>query len=184
MALSELTNSATGSDRVHNQMLKDLPDNARSVVLSVINDFWKSGSYPSEWKTSKIIPLLKPNKDRQEIKSYRPVALTSCLGKLAERLINRRLIWRLHQDSVLPPSQCGFRPKSGTVDALLKITEQCHEGLHKKEYTVLVFLDLEGAFDKVWWDGLITKAAKVSIAGNMLQAKELSQQSLHSSPSW
>ena len=69
MALSELTNSATGSDRVHNQMLKDLPDNARSVVLSVINDFWKSGSYPSEWKTSKIIPLLKPNKDRQEIKS-------------------------------------------------------------------------------------------------------------------
>ena len=170
LALTELSNSATGSDRIHNQMLKDLPSNGKTLVLTIINEIWEEGKYPSEWKVSKIIPLLKPNKDKQQIKSYRPIALTSCLGKLTERMINRRLVWRLDKDNVFHPSQCGFRPKSGTTDALLKITEKCHEGLHQKKYSVLVFLDLEGAFDKVWWDGLITKAACIGIAGNMLQA--------------
>ena len=170
LALSEISNSATGSDRIHNQMLKDLPHNGKSLVLAVVNEIWQEGTYPSEWKVSKIIPLLKPNKDKQQIKSYRPIALTSCLGKLAERMINRRLVWRLHKDHILHPTQCGFRPRSGTVDALLKITEKCHQGLFEKKYSVLVFLDLEGAFDKVWWEGLITKAASIGIAGNMLQA--------------
>ena len=170
IGLSELTNSATGEDRIHNQMLTDLPESGKNLVLSVVNEIWKDGCYPSQWKVSKIIPLLKPGKDKQEMKSYRPVALTSCLGKLVERLINRRLVWRLHQDHTLHHSQCGFRPKSGTVDALLKITERCHEGLHNKMYTVMVFIDLEGAFDKVWWEGLITKAASIGIAGKMLKS--------------
>ena len=52
----------------------------------------------------------------------------------------------------------------------MKITGQCQEGIHNKKYTVIVFLDLEGAFDKVWWEGLFNKAAQVGISGNMLKS--------------
>ena len=130
-------------------MLKDLPWNGQRALLKIFNEIWDSGHYPSSWKISKIIPLLKWT--RINIKSYRPVALTSCLGKLLERIINRHLSWKLENESVFHSSQCGFRPKSGTTDALLKITEQCHEGIHQHMYTVVVLIDLEGAFDKVWW---------------------------------
>ena len=170
MALDDLKPSATGEDRVHNQMLKDLTPNGKNVVLGLFNEIWESGTYPNSWKVSKIIPLLKPNKDKQKIKSYRPVALTSCLGKLLERIINRRLSWRMEKEKIFFSSQCGFRPKAGTLDALLKITEQCQEGIYGKKYTVIVFLDLEGAFDKVWWEGLLNKAAQVGISGNMLKS--------------
>ena len=108
MALQELKSSATGEDLIHNQMLKDLPWNGRRALLKIFNEIWDSGHYPSSWKISKIIPLLKPNKDKQQIKSYRPVALTSCLGKLLERIINRHLSWKLKNESVFHSSQCGF----------------------------------------------------------------------------
>jgi len=35
---------------------------------------------------------------------------------------------------------------------------------------VAVLIDLEGAFHKVWWEGVITKAAEIGIASNMLNA--------------
>lgn len=169
LAISELPNSAIGNNGIHNQMLRDLPIGSRPTLLSIFNDIWESGCYPTTWKvSSKVIPLLKPNKDRYNIKSYRPVVLTSCLGKLYERLVNQRLQWALYKKNKLHASQFGFRPFSGTVDPLLNITEKCHEGLHLKQYTVVVFLDFGWAFDRVWWKGLITKAATLNIQGNML----------------
>ena len=44
LSLPELTNSASGDDKIHNQMLKDLPDAGKSVVLRFINDIWKEGT--------------------------------------------------------------------------------------------------------------------------------------------
>ncbi len=167
--MQDLKDTAAGEDDIHNQMLQDLPCSSKHLLLDLFNNIWKGEPYPEAWKTSKIIPLLKPNKDKYQIKSYRPVALTSCLGKLMERMVNARLSWMLHKNNIFHHTQCGFRPKTGTIDALLQLTEECHESLHQTKYTVIVFLDLEGAFDKVWWEGLILKAASAGIVGNMLR---------------
>ena len=39
------------------------------------------------WKVGKIIPLLKPVKDPEHSKSYRPYALLSPVAKITERLL-------------------------------------------------------------------------------------------------
>ena len=49
------------------------------------------GELPSAWKESTITPLLKPNKDPQEPKSYRPISLTSAICKTMETMVNNRL---------------------------------------------------------------------------------------------
>ena len=47
-----------------------------------------------------VIPLLKPGKDHTDPSNYRPIALTSCLCKLMEKLVNKRLMWFLENDKL------------------------------------------------------------------------------------
>ena len=55
--------------------------------------------FPESWRLATVIPIPKPNKDHAEPKNYRPIALTSCLCKTLERMINKRLVWYLEQQS-------------------------------------------------------------------------------------
>ena len=49
------------------------------------------------WTEGKIITLLKAGKNVCELGSYRPVCLTSCMGKWFERVIANRLRWVLEK---------------------------------------------------------------------------------------
>ena len=42
-----------------------------------------------------MIPILKKGKDPKQAASYRPMSLTSCIGKTMERVVNQRLKWYL-----------------------------------------------------------------------------------------
>jgi len=64
---------------------------------------------PLLWKSAMTILILKPNSDATSPQSYRPIVLTSTLGKTLKRIMNRRLIWYLESNSMLSPSQYGFR---------------------------------------------------------------------------
>ena len=50
---------------------------------------------PEDWHKAVIIPIPKPGKDKTEATNYRPIALTSCICKTMERMINDRLVWFL-----------------------------------------------------------------------------------------
>ena len=85
VAVSSLTVgsvTAVGPDDIHYQMLKHLPTSAMGTLLSVLNNIWLSGNFPSSWRTSTVIPVLKPGKQESDPGSYRPIALTSCICKI------------------------------------------------------------------------------------------------------
>ena len=56
-----------------------------------------------------ILPILKPGSDPSPPVSLRPIALSSVLGKLFQKILNKRLLWYLEFDNVLSPSQYGLR---------------------------------------------------------------------------
>ena len=56
-------------------------------MLELINQVTCQSRIPQEWKESMITMIPKKNKSSSNPKDYRPFSLTSCLGKLAERLI-------------------------------------------------------------------------------------------------
>lgn len=118
-SLSSCNKSAPGPDRILYQMLKNLSPEAKNTVLSLYNAIWSSGEIPLAWKEAIVIPILKQGKDPSSVSSYRPIALTSCLCKLFEKMINRRLIHFLETNNLLDPYQCGFREGRSTTDHLV-----------------------------------------------------------------
>ena len=74
-------------------MLKHLPDTSLETLLNIFNYIWTTGKFPDDWQYVTIIPIPKPGKDPAEPNNYRPIALTSCLCKTLERMINKRLTW-------------------------------------------------------------------------------------------
>ena len=82
---------APGSDQITNEMIINLGSNGMAVLLRLINITWKTGQLPKDWKTAVLIPLLKKNKPKSAPSSYRPISLTSCIGKLVERMI--KSVW-------------------------------------------------------------------------------------------
>ena len=91
-AISKSHDTAVGSDDIHYQMLKHLSNDALLTLLNILNKIWDSGKFPTSWCTSTVIPVPKPGKDTSVPSNYRPIALTSCICKVMERMINSRLV--------------------------------------------------------------------------------------------
>ena len=100
-ALASSSPTSPGEDEVLYSMILHLPQCTKILLLKIFNKFWMIGVYPSFWKTSVILPFLKPGKDSCLSKSYRPIALTSCVGKLYEKMVSARLVWVLDSRNLL-----------------------------------------------------------------------------------
>ena len=120
-AIHKAHDSATGPDNIHYQLLKNLPESALDTLLRAFNDSWITGQFPPAWSKATIIPIPKPGKDPTDPGNYRPIALTSCLCKTFERLVNYRLVWFLEKkqnfnrvSEWLPQESQYDRPTSST----------------------------------------------------------------------
>ena len=97
--------TSPGIDTVHYQLLKYLPEDSLLLLLYILNHIWLMQDFPTLWKTAIIIPVPKPGKVLSDPGSYRPIALTSCLCKTMERMVNSRLTWYLERHKVIPKTQ-------------------------------------------------------------------------------
>jgi hypothetical protein len=118
---------------------------------------------PNSFLQADIIPIPKPNKTPKNIENYRPIALTSCLSKLLERIIINRLKWRLEKDKTLLPHQSGFRTGRNTLDILQRFTTNIQNSLNSKTSTIAVLLDLKSAYNRVDHEKLLQKFIELKI---------------------
>ena len=112
-SLKRAHDSAPGPDQIHYQILKHLPDETMEILLRIINKHWKDSTFPKSWKEALLLPIPKPGKDHYNPLNYRPIALTSCICKTVERMVNERLVWYLEKNKILTKLQCGFRTNRG-----------------------------------------------------------------------
>ena len=95
------------------------------------------------------------------------IALTSCLGKLLERMVGKRLTFTLEKRQMLSKFQCGFRPNHCPIDQLVRLETDIRQGFKNKEHTVVIFLDIKKAYDMVYKPALIQKIHKLGLRGHM-----------------
>ena len=89
------------------------------------------------------------NKDTYNIvKSYRPISLTSAVGKIFERIIYLRLICWLESQFQIVIFQFAYRKNYSTY---------IKRAFLDNKHTVAALTDLEGAFDSVWRKGVLFK---------------------------
>ena len=90
-----------GPDEIHYQLLKHLPTLSVLLLSNIFNEIWISVDFPSDWRNTIIITIPKAGKDPTNPTNYCPIALTSCICKTMERMINRRLVWYLESHKLL-----------------------------------------------------------------------------------
>lgn len=123
--------------------------------------------FPKVWKHALIAVI--PKKQAKSLPSdYRPISLLSSIGKLAERTILKALNASLQEQKVIPNEQFGFRAKHSANHQAASLANKIQISLSKKYYPGAVFLDLNKAFDQVWHHGLLYKAQKAGLPGDLV----------------
>ena len=166
-ALKNCRNTCEGPDGIHNQMLRHLLPASLTFLLALFNRIWKTGDFPPQWREALVLPFLKPNKSGTHPQDYRPIALTSCLCKLLERMINFRFMWYLESKSLLSPSQFGFCSARSTAEPLARLHTYITTAFARKESVLAVFFDLEKAYDTTWRYHILYQLSSIGISGNM-----------------
>jgi hypothetical protein len=85
-----------------------------------------------------------------------------------ERLVLRRLEHFLESNLLLPQLQFGFRQGRSTINALHLLKNEIVRSMKQQEHCIVVYLDLQEAFDKVWHKGLLCKLACLGLTEQML----------------
>jgi hypothetical protein len=69
-------------DQIQAEFLKHAGKKARTSIRMWFQKNWETGIVPSLWKKAIIVPLLKNDKDPKSTAHYRPISLTSRMGKV------------------------------------------------------------------------------------------------------
>jgi hypothetical protein len=159
-----------GKDLIHNQMITNLSEENKMHLLHLFNHMLQTHYVPTDWKTTTVIPIQKPDKPAEEPECYRPISLTSCLGKVMERIVNQRLSWSFETKGNRLKTQCGFRKGRSTLDNLTGLELYIREGFNKRKplNTYAIFLDIAKAFDTTWIQGFLFKLCRKGVRGNIL----------------
>ena len=89
------------------------------------------GTDPVTLEKSGDIPIPKAGKDLKLTTSHRPIALTSHLAKLADRLVAARLTFLAERDGLVPPEQVGFRRGRSAEENLGRLVQRIQDGWNK-----------------------------------------------------
>ena len=169
LAITSSGHTSVGPDQIHYDFFRHFSEATLHLLLRTFNHLWQNNIYPESWRESIIIALPKPGKNRSNPNNYRPIALTSCLGKLLERMIAKRLSHTFEKHSMISKYQCGFRKNHSPLDHLIRIETDIRKGFKSKQHTVAVFLDITKAYDMVYKPALIQKIYNLGIRGHLAQ---------------
>ncbi len=162
------TNTATGPDGISGHMLRGTASPISRDLTKILQLSLTHPKIPHAWKVSNINSIPK-SKDMDKCSNYRPIiSLLSLPSKILERLINVHVSKFITKHSLLSNILFGFRPRSSTQEALLKVTNTWHSMLAKHSQIAAVFLDVRKAFDSVPHNQLIKALHSFGIQGSLL----------------
>jgi hypothetical protein len=80
----------------------------------VFNKSIVSGTFPCEWKISKVTPVYKTG-PREDMNNYRQISVISIIAKTMEKLVHNQLYEYFIKNDMLTNSQDDFRPNHCNV---------------------------------------------------------------------
>ena len=142
------SSTANGPDGMSTLHLKKLAQGAINYLTNIFNLSISTGQKPEIWHKAIIIPILKPGKDNNIGKNWRPISLLCPASKTLEKLLLPKILTHIP----FHPAQHGIRPEYSTCTALSTVTADIAAGSSRKmpaHRTVLVAHDLTAALDNV-----------------------------------
>ena len=169
--ISSLGNNKSASfDGVSNEMLKASKNIIAEPVLLLFNTILSSVIYPTQWKSDILTPLHKSG-DKNDPNNYRGISVSSCFGKLFNKILQKRLENFSSSKNLINEVQGSGKKGSRTADHLLIVRfliDKYVKTQGKKLFAC--FVDLKKAFDMVPREKLFYTLLKdFSIGGNFLK---------------
>ncbi len=116
--------------------------------ISIFNESLATSVVPTSFKKSFIIPVPKNSKPSC-LNDYRPVALTSTVMKVFERLLKKHICSSI--PVTLDPLQFAYRPNRSTDDVISQVLHSSltHIDSKNSNYVRLLFIDYSSAFNTI-----------------------------------
>jgi len=133
--------SSPGSDLISYSLLKLLPSIAIQKLLFIFNRMLLENSFPDDWREYDVVLINKND--------FRPIALSSCVLKLFEKLIKSRLERFIELDMLLPGTQYDFRKGKSYDDCIALLVLEIHKEYINYDPVEVLFLDIKGAYDNI-----------------------------------
>ncbi len=168
-AIDELSNnSSSGPDGVPAIFLKKCKMELSGPLSMLWRKILDLGITPDILKLAHIIPIQKGD-HRGLAQNYRPIALTSHIIKLFEKVLRKKIVQYLEENNLLNDSQHGFRQGRSCLSQLLAQYDKIVSLMEKGLNVDTVYLDFSKAFDKVDHLIVIEKLSLLGIGGKILK---------------
>lgn len=157
--------SSAGPDGITRRIIDLSFPISASLILHIFNYSIENEIYPTAWKDALICPIPK-TQNPSSCNDYRPIALTSFLSKLLEKIVAVHAINFLESNNKFHPLQSSFRRFRSTQTALLRIHDDILWAAEGRMCTLMVLLDYSKAFDTVEHTLLLSKLRSQGFSGS------------------
>ena len=156
-----------GPDGIHPRALKELAGMLTKPLSIIYQQSWLSGEVLTDWKLANVTPIYK-NGQKDDPGNYRPVSLTSVLGKLMEQLILSTITQHMWDNQMIRPSQQGFMKGRCCLTNLISFYDRATRLLDEEKAMDVVYLDFSKDFDTISHSILLAKLAGHGLDGHTL----------------
>ncbi len=158
---------APGPDGAHPRVLKELDECIAPALTEIFETSLQTKTVPDEWKRANVSAIFKKG-DRKVAGNYRPVSLTSVIGKILESLQRDCLIDHLRRNNILSKQQFGFLSGRSASLQLLRVLDEWTQQLDDGREVDVVYMDFKKAFDSVPHERLLAKLEGYGVTDPML----------------
>ncbi|KID81061.1 Endonuclease/exonuclease/phosphatase [Metarhizium guizhouense ARSEF 977] len=135
---------APGDDGLPAMVWKELWPVVKERVLHLFRLSIKDGELPTQWRSARIIPLKKPDKDNYTI---------------LEAVVAERISYAVETYGLLPANHFGARKRRSAEQALMLLQENIYRAWRMGRVLSLVSFDVKGAYNGVFKERLLQRLA-------------------------
>ena len=157
----------SGPDGIPPAVIKFGSDDISLFLCKIFNVSLESGVFPSQWKTSVIIPRHKSG-PLDDVTNYRPINHTPISSRILEKIIKRSLFDFLASKGILNSAQHGFINRRSCATCHLDFFDFITSSVDKGLSIIVVYLDMNKAFDRVPHHRLLLKLRSLGVGGSLL----------------
>ena len=151
-----------GPDRIFPRTLREVSVEIAGAMTEIFQMSLETGIVPEDWRTAHVVPLFKKG-SKSKPSNYRPVSLTSVVGKLMEKILRDNIYKHLDKQGLIRNSQHGFMPGRSCLTNLLEFFEEVTREIDEGKAVDVVYMDFSKAFDKVPHGRLVKKVQLLGI---------------------
>lgn len=156
-----VSSTSPGTDSSTVRLLRACWVHVAELIRRIFQRCLQLSHFPAQWKLAEVAMIPKAGKtDYTSPRSWRPIALLSCIGKGLERTVARRIAWTAMIHKILSPQHGGALPKRSAADLTAALTHDTEAAWAHGKHVTMVTLDVQGAFDALLKNRLLHRMAQ------------------------